>query len=200
MVFFGGYPLAVGQQSLKLSQVNEDIRAVESPYLAANDVSDAVFELGVDQRFLCPANSLHQCLLGILRGDPAEIFRGDFYFKFLLQLGIWLETLSGVEADFVLFVGDRLHYDQRSEGADVPVFAVDFTTEFPGGADCALSCGDHCILDSADKDLAIDPLFALPVFHAGYKFCIHRIRLSTRPKPFAPNKKAGRLLPDFTRP
>ena len=200
LVFLSGHPLTVGQQSLKLAQVNEDIRAVESPYLAADDVADTVFELGVDQRFLRSANSLHQCLLGILRGDPAEIFRGDLDFKLLLQLGIRLETLSGVQADFVLLVGDRLHHDQRGEGAYVAVFAVDFATQFPGGADCALGCGDHCILDSADKDLAIEPLFALPVFHAGYKFCIHRIRLSTRPKPFAPNKKAGRLLPDFTRP
>ena len=198
LVFLGGHTLAVGQQRFEFAQVNEDIRAVKPPNLAADDLTDAVFELGVNQRFLGPANGLHQRLLGILRGNPAKVFRSDFDFKFLIQLSARFVAFRRVETYFALFVGDCLHHDQGGEGADVTVLAVDFTPQLPGGADRPLRRGDHCVLDSADEDLPIEPLFALPILHAGYKFRIHRYRLSTSSKPFVPNKKAGRLLSDFT--
>ena len=150
LVFLSGHTLAVGQQGLKFAQVNEDIRAVESPNLAADNVPDAVLELGVNQRLLRPANGLHQRLLGVLRGDPAKVFRGDFNFKFLIQLSVRLVASCRLQTDFALFVRDRLHHDQGGEGADVAILAVDFTPQLPGGTDCALGRRDHCVLDSAD--------------------------------------------------
>src|SRR6266540_1049021 len=66
LVFLGRHSFAVGQQRLVLPEVDIDIRALEAPDGAADDVAHAVLELVEDHRLLRPANLLHERLLGVL--------------------------------------------------------------------------------------------------------------------------------------
>ena len=91
LVFLGGHALAVGQQGFIFAQVHQHIRTVKAADGAADDVPDAVFELGENQLLFRPADVHHQRLLGILRGDPAESDRGHFHFQFLAHLRVGLD-------------------------------------------------------------------------------------------------------------
>ena len=66
-------------------------------------------------------------------------------------------------------VGD----DELGEGLDVAVFLVNFDTEFPRRADRLFGGGQQSLLDSADQDITVDALLALPEFQNCQKIRVH---------------------------
>ena len=162
LVFLGRHPLAVGQQRLVLAEVDIDIRALEAPDGAADDVADAVLELVENHRLLGPANLLHERLLGVLRGDASEIGRCDFHLDLIAQLRVGFDA-SGVEdGDLVVLGKHLLRDDQFGQRLDVSTLAVNGYAQFPGRADRLLGSGHQRFLHSRDEDILGDALFALP--------------------------------------
>src|SRR5262249_23102819 len=68
LVLLGRDTLAIRQERLELSQINDDVRAFKPAYRPADDIAGAIFEFRVNQFFFRAAQVLHQCLFGILRG------------------------------------------------------------------------------------------------------------------------------------
>ena len=102
-----------------------------------------------------------------MRGDAPEVFRCHLQFDLLVELGVGVESLGRFEGNLVVFVDHVFHDDQFGKCSDVAIFSVDLASQFPSGADGPLGCGEQGILDGADQDLAVEPLFTLPVLHAG---------------------------------
>src|SRR5208337_1020859 len=59
LVLLGGDAFAVGEQGLVLAKIDNDIGTVEPPDGAADDITDAVFELGEDKLLFRPPDMLH---------------------------------------------------------------------------------------------------------------------------------------------
>ena len=59
---------------------------------------------------------------------------------------------------------------------DIAVFLVNFHAQFTRRADRLLGGGQQRLLDSADEDITIDALFALPEFQDGQKVCVHKLK------------------------
>ena len=68
-------------------------------------------------------------------------------------------------------VGD----DELGEGLDVAVFLVNLDAQFARRADRLLGGGQQGILDSADQDITVDALFALPKFQNCQKISVHTL-------------------------
>ncbi len=75
LVFLGRHAFAVRQQRLVFAQIQNHIGTFKTPHRAADDVADAIFEFGENQRFFRLPDFLHQRLFGELRRDPAKIGR-----------------------------------------------------------------------------------------------------------------------------
>ena len=80
LIFFSRHSLPIGEQGFVFAQIDGYVGAVKAADSAANDIADAILELGEDQLFLRPANMLHERLLGVLGRNAPEIGRSDFHF------------------------------------------------------------------------------------------------------------------------
>ena len=78
---------------------------------------------------------LHERLLGILRGDAAEISRGHFHFDFVAKNGIGLDPPGVEDRDLIMFGEDLFGDDQLGVSADIAGLLVYFTAQFTGRAD-----------------------------------------------------------------
>ena len=110
------------------------------------------------------ADMLHQGLLGILGGDAAEAYGGDFHFDLLAHLGIGLDAAGVEHGNLVVLGNDLFRDDQLGKGADIAVFLVNDDAQFAGRADRLFGGGQQSLLDSAGQDITADALFALPEF------------------------------------
>ena len=61
------------------------------------------------------------------------------------------------------------------ERLDVAVFLVNLDAQFARRADRLFGGGQQRILDSADEDITVDALFALPKFQNRQKICVHTL-------------------------
>ena len=101
---------------------------------------------------------LHDHLLGGLRGDAAEIDRGQGVDQMAADLDVWLELAGDVERDLRLLVLHDLHRLGPARQANVAVLAVD------GGADVFLGAVFRAaglldgLLHRLDHLLAVDRL------------------------------------------
>src|SRR6185295_8297569 len=120
-----------------------DIRTVESPDGAADDIRDAILELREDQRLLGPADLLHQVLLGELGGNATETGRRHLNFNLLTELRIRLDAASIKDGNLVV-LGENLIGDHEfGESADVAGLGFDGDAEFAGGADGLFGGGEQ---------------------------------------------------------
>src|SRR5690242_11550188 len=91
LILLSGHTLTVGQQSLILAEIYQNVRTVEPAHRAADDVANSVFEFGENQRLLSSTDLHHQGLLGILRGDPSESDWSHLNFQFFPHLRVRFE-------------------------------------------------------------------------------------------------------------
>ena len=167
LVFLGRDPLAVGEQRLVLAQVHQHVRPVKPPHGAADDVSDAVLELSVDERLFGPANLHHQGLFRVLGRDAAEADGGDFHLQLFADLGVGLHP-PGIEQRKLVVLGyDLLRNHQLGKRADIAVLLVNRHSQLPGRADRLLRRRQQRLLYSTDQDIPLDALLTLPKLQYG---------------------------------
>ena len=175
LVFLGGHALAVRQQRLVFAQVQNHVRTLKPPHRAADDVADAVLEFGENQRLFRLPDFLHERLLGVLRGDAAETGGRDFLFDFVADLRVGLDAARVEDGNLVVLGNDLVGDDQLGERLDVAVFLVNLHAQFARRADRLLGGRQQRLLDSADEDITVDALFALPKFQNCQKISVHTL-------------------------
>ena len=131
-----------GSKRLVLAQIHGHIRTVKAPHRAADDVADAILELGENQLLSRPG--------GCAASTPAWRFgrrcgrnrRGDFHLDLLAQLRVRLDP-AGVENGNLVVLGEDLFGDhQLGEGPDVPGLRIDDDSAIPGPGPTAFLAAD----------------------------------------------------------
>src|ERR1041385_2331551 len=130
LVFLGRHALAVREEGLIFAEIDQDIRAIEPPDGATDNVRDAVFEFAENERFFGPANMLHEGLLGVLGRDPPETDRGDFHFDLLADLGISLDAPGVEHRDLVVSRNYTFRNDEFGKSLDITILLVDGYSQF----------------------------------------------------------------------
>ena len=131
-VFLGHDPFAGGHCSLEFSEINDDVRFLETPHGSTHNFPGAIFELLIDHVLLDLADALVDGLPGGLGGDTAEIPRGDLDLQFVPRLDIGLEGAGLRENDLVVGIGHLLGGNQLRHGANRPGFRIDLNAQLAG--------------------------------------------------------------------
>src|SRR5207249_210263 len=103
LIFLSGHALAVGQQGLIFHQVNNHIRALETPNGATDNIPHSILKLGENELLLRPPQVLHEGLLRILGGNAAETDGRDLDFQFLADLSVGLNSPAVKDGNLVMF-------------------------------------------------------------------------------------------------
>ena len=102
--------------------------------------------------------------------------RRDFLFDLVAHLRVRLDAARVKNGNLVVLGNDFFGDNELGERLDVAVFLVNLHAQFARRADRLLGGGQQSLLNSADQDITVDALFALPKFQDGQKICVHKLK------------------------
>ncbi len=114
IIVFGRDPFAHGHDCLKLTEIHDHVRSIESPHSAADDFTRPIFELIEDHFLLDLADPLQDGLAGGLRSDSSESFRRHHHFDHIAHGGIGFGLSGARQRNLVMNIPDYVRNDQIS--------------------------------------------------------------------------------------
>jgi len=141
------------------AQVDDQVASIEADNVTRQNIAFAVLVILKDLIPFGLADALEHCLFRRLRGDSAEIGRGDLHLDVVADLRIRCSLNRFVQGDLSMLVADVLDHAQSGECFYVSGFGVKNDAQVPRGAYTLFAGGQNRILDRFDQDLPIDPFF-----------------------------------------
>src|SRR6185295_10091055 len=152
--------LVAPDDPLRLLQIDDDVAIFDALDGTANDFADAILELAVLALAFRIAHLLHDHLLGILGGHPAEIRRWQWLSDQIADLGVGIASLGGRQHDLRGVVFYRLDHLQHARKFGLARLWVDHAANVVLGAIAGLGRLLDRVLHGLDDDLAINRLLA----------------------------------------
>src|SRR5437773_2318648 len=175
VVALPGDLLALGQDRLRLADLQDHVALLDPVHDAAEDLAFLADELRVDALALGVADLLEDDLLGGLGRDAAEVLQRSVLQQLQLdaELGRGIERLGVSQRDLRLRVGDVLDHLLALVDAEVARLAVDVDADVVGRPQALAGCRQQGSLQRLEEDLFVDPLLASELLDDHDQFAIH---------------------------
>ena len=163
LVVFVRNAVLVTEYTLGALEVDDDVAFFVAGDGAVEDFPDALGIFFTDLRFLCLTQTLHDALLGGLRGDSAEISGSHFPVDQITDVDIGHLRLD--LGDRYLFVGIDDAFDdfELGDGIDIPSLWIECNAQAVGGPDGTAGSRNKCFLDGLSDNVSIQATVPLKV-------------------------------------
>src|SRR5205823_1414490 len=167
--------LALGQDRLRLADLEDDVALLDPVDDAAQDLAFLADELGVDALPLGVTDFLEDHLLGGLGGDASEILQRLVLKQLELDadLGLGIEGLGVSQCDLGLRVAHLVHDLLALIDAEVAGLAVDMDANVVARPQALAGGRQQGSLQRFEEDLFVDPLLAPELLDDHDQFAIH---------------------------
>ena len=182
IVPLAGDLLALGQDRLRLADLEDHVALLDTMHDTAEDLTFLADELGVDPFALGITHALQYHLLDGLRADASELGRPLGELELVVDLGGGVEALGLLQRDLDLRVRNFGDDFLTREGADGARFPIDLDAAVVGGGMRLLRAREQGGLHRIEEDLRIDPLLPCELLDDYDQFSVHVVR--SRPRPW----------------
>ena len=134
IVVFDHDAFALRHDRFEFSEIENHIRAIETPDRSADDLARAILELLINHFFLDLADALHHRLLRGLGGDASKILRRHFHFHFVADRRVRIDLARLGNGNLVRRIGDVIDHEQFGQGADLAGLRIDIDAKIARGA------------------------------------------------------------------
>ena len=152
--------LVAAHDRLGAAEIDDDIAVLDALHDAVDDFADAVLVLVVLALALGLAHFLHDHLLCVLRGDPAEIERGQGLGDEIADLRRRIAAPRLLERNLGRLHGDGLDHFEQAREPDLAGLGIDLGLDLVLAAVAGLRRLLDRVLHGGDDHLAIDRLLA----------------------------------------
>src|SRR5262249_4454043 len=175
VVALAGNLLALGQDRLRLADLQDYVALLDAMDDAAQDLPFLADELGINPLALGVANLLQYDLLGGLGGDASEILERLVLEQLELdaELGLGIERLRISQRDLGLRVGDVLDHLLALVDPEISGLALGVDSHVVARSQALARGRQQGSLQRFEEDLFVDPLLAPQLLDDHDQFAIH---------------------------
>jgi hypothetical protein len=152
-------------QGLGVAEGNDHVAALITQHAARDEVAFFFLELVVDALAFGVLDALDDDLLGGLRRDAAELFRGDAHLDNTAYFGVLIQLAGLREDQLGIGVRDLVHHFFQVVSAELVVDVVEFHIHFLGGAVHFFSGRRQGGLDGLDQFFLVNTLGVFQLAH-----------------------------------